>query len=256
MTKIRTLLLIQTFIFCVMKIANAACVDVGHSSALSFEGILTYHIFPGIPNYEDVRKGDTPEPTYIVKLNAPICATGDDFLTTNTLFDQIQVYPAETGEPSQRLWREIRPLVGKRVAVEGRGAFGAHTGHHHAPLLLPITKIQIAPDPTVAFGTPMTTVEAFYLALRAGNGPEASKFVVKEKRSSGPLSASAITNFYGGLFEPLTLIDVTPINSKDYRVRYTYAVSKERRCDGEAIASTTQMNGLNLIQSIRALNGC
>jgi len=58
----------------------------------------------------------------------------------------------------------------------------------------------------------MTTVQAFYMALGAADGNDASKFVIAEKRSSGPLSASVITTFYGKLIVPLTL-DILPIGS-------------------------------------------
>src|SRR3974390_2691014 len=73
--------------------ANAACVDLKQTGTLSFEGALSYRIFAGPPNYEDVRKGDTPEPSYILSLDAPICATGDEFI--DRPFDRIQIYPAE-----------------------------------------------------------------------------------------------------------------------------------------------------------------
>jgi hypothetical protein len=41
---------------------------------------LNYRIFAGPPNYEDVRKGDTPEPIYILTLAEPICASRDEFV--------------------------------------------------------------------------------------------------------------------------------------------------------------------------------
>ena len=113
--------------------ANAPCIDLKQTSTLSFEGTLSYSIFAGPPNYEDVRKGDSPEPTYILKLDAPICATGDEFLNPSERFDKIQVYPADSGTTGRFLSRDLRRLVGKRVVVEGSSAFGAHTGHHHAP---------------------------------------------------------------------------------------------------------------------------
>jgi hypothetical protein len=43
---------------------------------------------------------------------------------------------------------DLKKLVGKSVAVEGNGALGAHTGHHHAPLLLPINKINLVSSAT------------------------------------------------------------------------------------------------------------
>jgi hypothetical protein len=201
--------------------ANAPCIDLKQTSTLSFEGTLSYSIFAGPPNYEDVRKGDTPEPTYILKLDAPICATGDEFLNPNDRFDKIQVYPADSGVAGRLLSRDLRRLAGRRVMVEGNSAFGAHTGHHHASLLLPVTNIAIPFDPTKGYGTAMTTVQAFYMALGAANGNEASKFVVPEKRSSGAFSPGAITNFYSKLIIPLTLLDGQAVNSNEYRVRYS-----------------------------------
>src|SRR3954469_24852567 len=103
--------------------ANAPCMDLKQMSTLSFEGALSYNIFAGPPNYQDVRKGDTPEPTYILKLDASICATGDESVNPNDRFDKIQVYPADSGTAGRFLSRDLRRLVGKRVTVEGSSAF-------------------------------------------------------------------------------------------------------------------------------------
>jgi hypothetical protein len=236
--------------------AGAACLDVHQSGTITFGGILTYHIFAGPPNFEDVRRGDTPEPSYILQLDDPICATGDDFLDPKEKIDRIQVFPDQSGAASAALQKDLRGLVGRHVTVAGASAFGAHTGHHHAPLLLAITQVTSAADPTDAYGTAMTTVQAFYLALAAGNGEEAARFVVPEKSVSGPLSAAAMTKFYGGLSDPLTLIDVVPVRSDEYRVRYTFVASGAQRCDGAAIVRTASVKGANLIASIKARSGC
>ena len=234
--------------------ADAACLDLKQS--LSLEGTLNYRIFAGPPNYEDVRKGDTPEPTYILTLAEPMCASGDEFLDPRDKFSQVQIFPESSDKAATALSRDLRRWIGKRVVVEGTPPFGAHTGHHHAPLMLPITRISIAPAPTQSHGTAMTTVQAFYAALSAGNGEEAAKFVIPKKRSSGPLSATAISKFYGNLPEPLTLVDVVATRSGEYRVRYRYVASGPRRCDGESIVRTTQVSGSNLIESIKAVSGC
>ena len=102
----------------------------------------------------------------------------------------------------------------------------------------------------------MTTVQAFYLALAAGNGDEAAKFVIPQKRSVGPLSSKAITTFYGDLIEPLTLIDVTAVHPDEFRVRYGFVARGPRPCNGVAIVRTTNVGGANLIASIKAMNGC
>jgi hypothetical protein len=251
------LLLVSCFSMCAAALSvNAACINLKQTSSLSFEGALSYRIFAGPPNYEDVRKGDAPEPAYILTLDASVCVEGDEFLNPGQPFDKIQVYPADRNGVGHALWRDLRQLVAKRVSVEGKSAFGAHTGHHHAPLLLPIIRIAIAFDPTKAYGTAMTTVQAFYMALGAADGEEASKFVVPEKRSSGPLSARAMTNFYSKLIVPLTLVDIVPVGSDQYRVRYSYVASGAGRCNGESFVRTTKINGMNLIESIRAISEC
>ena len=248
-------LLVYCLAFATAGAAKAACIDLKETNTFSFHGTLSYQIFAGPPNYEDVRKGDAPEPTYLLKLDEPICATGDDFLNPSERIDKVQVYPADAGAVGRFLSRDLRRYVGKRVVVDGNSAFGAHTGHHHASLVLPITNIAILFDSTMAYGTAMTTVQAFYMALRAAHGEEASKFVVPEKRTSGAFSPSAITNFYGKLIFPLTLIDILPVGSEQYRVRYSY-VAATGRCNGEAVVRTIKVNGMNLIESIRAVGDC
>jgi len=99
-------------------------------------------------------------------------------------------------------------------------------------------------------------VEAFYRALRGGDGDEAARFVIPRKRRSGPLSARAMSKFYGNLVEPLRLIDVVSIRPHEYRVRYTYVARGRKRCNSEAIVRTIDQNGRNLIESIKALDGC
>jgi hypothetical protein len=105
--------------------AWAACLDV--SQIRSFEGELTFRIFGGPPYNGGVRLGDTPEPSYILILEEPICVSGDDFLEQSEQIDQIQIYPDEYGGQSSALSKDLRRLVGQRVRVEGKGAFGRHT---------------------------------------------------------------------------------------------------------------------------------
>lgn len=44
--------------------AAAACSDLSKHPEISASGDLTRPMFAGPPNYEDVRKGDAPEPSY------------------------------------------------------------------------------------------------------------------------------------------------------------------------------------------------
>jgi hypothetical protein len=59
-------------------LASGPCLDIDQAQTIVFEGKLTHKIFPGPPNYEDVRRGDRPEPSYILQLQKPICVSGID----------------------------------------------------------------------------------------------------------------------------------------------------------------------------------
>jgi hypothetical protein len=104
-------------------------------------------VFPGPPKFEDVRKGDKTEPTYILQLQKPICVSGDEFIDPKQQIDRIQIFPDYADKENPELWKELRRLVGEFVAVDGSEPFGAHTGHHHAPFLLPIKEITLASRP-------------------------------------------------------------------------------------------------------------
>jgi hypothetical protein len=130
--------------------AYAACLDVRQSAPLSFKGTLNYRVFPGAPNYEDIKKGDKSEPAYIIKLDRPICATGDEFLDGKETFDRVQILMDDSSPAGRTLWQGLRQMDGKRVLVTGKSGFGAQTGHHHAPLL--VTMVSITPDGAAAGG--------------------------------------------------------------------------------------------------------
>jgi hypothetical protein len=254
----RLLALAAALIFCFKSQAIGACLDVRQSGSYSFEGFLTFKIFPGSPNFESVERGDNPEPTYILHLDEPICVVGEeDFLDPSVRIADIHVYP-DSPEPTGRgLSADLKRLVNRRVLVTGEKPFAAHTGHHHAPLVLAINSIMGAPGyGREEWGDAKTTVEAFYYALAAGSGDEAARFVIPEKRRSGPLSANAISGFYGNLIEPLHLIEVTKLGRNEYLARYTFVSAANGRCNGTAIVRTVRIGDANLISSIRALNGC
>ena len=229
--------------------ADAACYDISKSEPHELTGVLSCRIFAGPPNFSDVQKGDTPEPGYVLTLPATICITGDDFADPNVQFDEVQL--VETDKTASAM----RSLANSNVSVILRQQMAAETGHHHRPLVAWVTDIFPIDDPTAEYGTAATTVRAFYSALAAGNGDVAAGFIVAEKRTKGPLSASELTRFYGHLVEPLELVDVKPSGSDEYLVRYRFR-SNTGPCDGRAIVGTIAKDGRNFIQSIRALDGC
>ena len=96
-------------------------------------GLLSRKVFPGPPNHESVAKGDAPEAVLILKLPHKICFDdGGEFSDPAERFDTVQVsLPAKIAAAR---------LIGRQVTVRGE-AMGAHTGHHHAPMVVFATSV-------------------------------------------------------------------------------------------------------------------
>lgn len=233
--------------------ALAGCFDVSKGEPERLTGLLTHRIFAGPPNFEDVQRGDTPEPGYVLTLDEDICLTGDaDFADPAYRFDEVQL--VETEETAKAM-QELRD---QRATVSLRDPMPAMTGHHHRPLVAWVTAIEPddeTADPTAGYGTAQTVVEAFYRALETGDGGLAAGFVIPEKTRTGPFSPKALSRFYGSLAEPLRLQSVKALGADRFAVRYTFT-STAGRCDGRATVTTTKREGRNYVRSIRADNGC
>ena len=227
-------------------VAHGSCIDVSVETTIEVSGELSRPTFAGPPNYEDVRKGDAPEPAYILTLVVPFCIVGDNFVADGTLIERVHLID----DPNLLL-----PLVGQVVRVVGTDPFGGHTGHHHAPLLMTI--LSAGPDSEQnGQSAAKTTVEAFYLALEVGDGMAAASNIIPEKRSRGPFSQKSLSDFYGNLKRPLKLVDVAPISENRFRARYHFETQNGRICDGSSIVTTTQIGDLNLISGVRSESGC
>lgn len=248
----------SAFIFVVLfdtAAFGANCITVGEGRSVTLTGTLDHQIFPGPPNYEDVTTGDVPEPTFILNFDQPICFTGDPELADLGEISRAHIFVAI--DQTKPLLAALRTMIGRNVIVSGREPFPAITGHHHGPVVMAIDSVSgWNDDPTWTYGTAATTVQAFYQALAAGDGDEASTFVIAEKRTKGPLSASSLTEFYRDLRTPLRLIDVSSDSEREFTVLYTYEMSTGSFCNGEATVKTMDVDGHNLISSITAKNGC
>lgn len=231
-------------------LAHAQCFDVSKGEPDHLEGYLTVQIFAGPPNFEDVRKGDTPEPGYLLKLTSFICLTGDaDFADPTFRFDEVQLVPTDATAAA------MRALKDRDVDVSLENPMPAMTGHHHRPLVAWVKSISATGDPAENYGTAETTVEGFYHALELGDGKSAASFVIPEKTRKGPFSPLELSRFYGRLPEPLALIDVQAISPTEFIASYHFATAS-RECNGRALVRTENRQGRNLISGIKALNGC
>jgi Domain of unknown function (DUF4431) len=104
-------------------------------------GALARKTFPGPPNYESVRKGDQAEMYWFVELRSPVCML-DDKLDPDLNLSQDHITEIQLILESA-MYKTYSGLIGKQVVAQGT-LFGAHTGHHHTPVLLTVKSIESA----------------------------------------------------------------------------------------------------------------
>jgi Domain of unknown function (DUF4431) len=78
-----------------------------------------------------VAGGDEPETGFYLHLASPICFDGDP--GNPDAYPQQDVRLVQLNLDS--LGYALRPYLGKEIGVLGR-AYAAHSGHHHAPVVL------------------------------------------------------------------------------------------------------------------------
>ncbi|MBV9757671.1 MAG: hypothetical protein JO047_11495 [Alphaproteobacteria bacterium] len=99
--------------------------------------------------------------------------------------------------------------------------------------------------------SPVATVAGFYAALHRGDGYAAQDYLVPEKRGHGHYAPAAMSRFYGGLVQPLTLVGEQPEGDHQVAAQYRFR-SGWGICNGSAVV---QLRG-DMIQSITAKNHC
>lgn len=109
-------------------------------AVVELSGKLVRKTLAGPPNYQDVHKGDAPETVWLLKLNYPICVDQDraqpDINPAKKKVRIVQLVLGNDGEA------RAKSLSGKRVQTAGT-LFAAHTGHHHTPVFLTVTYLDL-----------------------------------------------------------------------------------------------------------------
>jgi Domain of unknown function (DUF4431) len=105
---------------------------------VALTGTLRRQTFPGPPNYEDIKAGDAPETGFYLGLASPICtiASPDSANDNNGSLNGVQLVQLVLDSAG---YAHLGPRVGQSVTIAGT-MFAAFTGHHHAPVLLRVTK--------------------------------------------------------------------------------------------------------------------
>ena len=103
--------------------------------SIDLVGILHREVFPGPPNYENIRTGDRPETIWFVTLHKQNTAQGNDSVFSHSgesAVERIQLLLPE---------KRYNHLLNQKVVASGT-LFDAHTVHHHTPVLMFVTKVQ------------------------------------------------------------------------------------------------------------------
>ena len=108
-------------------------------ATVNLKGKITRKTFAGPPNYENVKKGDTPEPYWILNLTKLICVNADEKIIGGEKQEK-NVFRIQLVLTEEQ-YSQYKRLLGKRVEVSGK-LWHAHTGHHHTNILLTVTEIK------------------------------------------------------------------------------------------------------------------
>jgi len=104
----------------------ASCMQASEAGSIA-EGRLS------VGQFEDAA--GRPEQAYILTLPAPTCLAGSDEMDNVGDVGTIHVFSDDDA-----LHASLQTFVGKDVQVRGT-PLGAHTAHHHAPVVMSITEI-------------------------------------------------------------------------------------------------------------------
>ena len=139
LSRITFRLALLSFAVALMSSAQAECFTY-ESDVVTVSGKLVRKTFAGPPNYESTKKGDAAETGFYLSVKQPICAVASHGSEINESERNVSLVQLVL-EPSG--YEQLRPLLGKSVTIKG-SLFSAHTGHHHAPLLLNFAGVESA----------------------------------------------------------------------------------------------------------------
>jgi len=136
-TRAKVLLLLLPAV-CVAQVELSGCRSY-EPAVVALHGTLIRKTFAGPPNYNDIHKGDKAETTWLLDLDSPICVNQDtaepDLNPSQRNVRRVQLVL------DQRTYERYKALLGRRVVATG-SLFGAHTAHHHTPVLLTVSNLE------------------------------------------------------------------------------------------------------------------
>ncbi len=131
-------ILIINLLFVALAFGSAPCLQY-EPIKVSLDGIITERVFPGPPNYENIKKGDTPETAWILHLDKPVCVVPVD--------PKDDIDEPESNVTDMHLivhggYEKYESLLGKHVIVHGSLTHSI-TGHHRTRVLIEVEGIKL-----------------------------------------------------------------------------------------------------------------
>lgn len=124
--------------YAVAAVSAQPCLDLTKAGATAkLTGKLTVQLFAGAPNYESIASGDAEERTLILELPERTCADDGEFIDSSERFDRVHLSSSQ-----QAIFGVLNAAIGRTITVTGE-AFGSHTGHHHAPLVMMVAEVYV-----------------------------------------------------------------------------------------------------------------
>jgi hypothetical protein len=101
-------------------------------------GTLTSRTLPGPPNYRSIGSGDYPETVFILRLNEPICVSGDPSSRRNRNghadVTEVQLMTRDV---------DLRRFLGRQVRASG-SLFNAYMESHRTPVVFTVARLRAA----------------------------------------------------------------------------------------------------------------
>lgn len=116
-----------SLVFLAPESAYAGCLQAEQAKTI-IEGVVSERTF--------ADANDQPEQAFILTPLVATCLAGDENVDASEQVGEIQIFSS-----NDQVAQNIKNLVGKDVFVQGT-PFGAHTAHHHAPIVMDVSGIQ------------------------------------------------------------------------------------------------------------------
>ena len=118
---------------------NSETIYFYSSTPTTLTGVIKTITYPGPPNYESIKLGDSPEPEAILFLDHSISVlpkpgSNGDFEDPYRRVKQLElVIHSDSG---------VQVIRGRHVRVSGT-FFSRHTGHHHTDVMMEVDRIEV-----------------------------------------------------------------------------------------------------------------